>query len=84
MTKLEEKLKKLGYEKSEEHRLLYFKYYTTYMIKIFLAKGYKEIVYNGILCVKHIDSQDDINSLQIAFKIMERELEVLKEYENIK
>lgn len=79
MTKLEKKLLKLGYEKSEDNMLLYFKYYTTYMIKIFLAKGYKEIVDNCILCVKHIDSQDDINSLQIAFKIMERELEVLKQ-----
>ena len=82
MTKLEEKLIKLGYEKSEDNMLLYFKYYTTYMIKIFLAKGYKKIVDNCILCVKHIDSQDDINSLQIAFDIMEKEVEVLRNVED--
>ena len=87
MTKLEEKLIELGYEEQPKHAhnqrvVLYFKNIYDYSLAIYYdCKSNKiidEVVFTN---AKIIRTQQDIDNLQLAFNELQRDLEVLKEYE---
>ena len=89
MNKLEEKLKELGYKFIED-------YFTGGSQKFCRKEIVKNDVIIGIYTNKEktkiedyevegyifIETQDEIDKLQQAFDIMQKDLEVLKEYEN--
>lgn len=89
MTKLEEKLKELGYEKdlSISFRKTIIISQMEFVILLYFKnkkiKEYKLFVYNkecgGVVPI--IKIQQDIDNLQQAFDIMQKDLEVLREYE---
>ena len=81
MTKLEEKLKELGYEK-EFPDFIWEKFFTQeLLIKIDTRDLSKSRVFPyGIYAFK---SQQDINDLQQAFNQMQKDLEELRKYEKI-
>ena len=77
MTKLEEKLKELGYKKREYSKVQYFKRINGGIIHLDitdLKSTYVEPVYI-------IYSQQDIDNLQQAFNEMQKDLEELRKYE---
>lgn len=81
MTKLEEKLKELGYIQELENPLHYIKIKNgfTYFIRINLK--YQCISLWEIIAWKSITEQKDIDNLQQAFNVMQQDLEELKKYE---
>ena len=84
MSKLEQKLKELGYEKEKNYRI-YVKNYLETDIEIWhiLTLRNDEISISKIYCGKcDFTKQEHIDSLQQAFNEMQKDLEVLREYEN--
>ena len=82
MTKLEEKLIELGYvEGIFQNR--YIKYYqqTDNYILVQLYSDRKKVKSSSLYCGMAIYKQKDIETLQQAFNEMQKDLEVLKEYE---
>ena len=87
MTKLEEKLLKLGYKKCHS-RDYNFEGLTSYLklipnnhIVIFVNKESGCIDYHKVIPFHDFQIQEDIDNLQQAFNEMQKDLEVLKEYE---
>ena len=93
MTKLEQKLIELGYLRCICVENTYFKYISEVLyIVIELEYGLNKKVasfritnmqpnnYN-VWCL-NITNQQDIDNLQLALDVMQKDLEVLKEYEN--
>ena len=79
MTKLEQKLKELGYE-YECLNIYYKEFNKTLVLTIDL---YPNLIYGRVhCCFAEFHNQQDIDNLQLAFNEMQRDLEVLKEYEN--
>lgn len=80
MSRLEQKLEELGYEK-EFPDFIWEKFFTQeLLIKIDTRDLSKSRVFPyGIYAFK---SQQDINDLQQAFNVMQKDLEVLKNYED--
>ena len=76
MTKLEEKLIELGYE-----NYIYYWQKTTWVNNTFVVIQISKVL-TGSLSRCIIKSQQDIDNLQLAFNEMQKDLEVLKEYEN--
>lgn len=86
MTKLEEKLIKLGYvydhERSYEYEIFFWKPYFEFVhIKINIERGENHINFAGVESVGIIQEQQDIDNLQQAFNQLQQDLEVLREYE---
>ena len=79
MTKLEEKLIELGYEKEEYLDFIYFRYINNFYIFI----NSRNLKKYGVECPMMIyTKQKDINNLQQAFDVMQKDLEVLKQCQN--
>ena len=85
MTKLEKKLQELGYEQNE----FTLNYWGKEMENdcrfkkiIYLNNQFTEIKGHKVTPYCAFRTQQDIDDLQQAFKEMQRDLEVLKEYEN--
>lgn len=80
MTKLEQKLIELGYELNGEYN-----YYNVYRKRISSNDLFVEVYHNLSLdyCIDvgYVYSQQDINDLQQAFNVMQKDLEILKECE---
>ena len=84
MTKLEEKLQELGYEQGVTLKHLYFKEIYNTRIMLWLNKSRSNITKDsGVLKNEsiYVRKQQEIYNLQQAFNEMQRDLEVLKEYE---
>ena len=82
MTKLEKKLIELGYEKY--HKYAYKKDFgLKFSIWIVLKANNLNILNNWVSvgAFYPIRTQQDIDDLQQAFNVMQKDLEVLKEYE---
>ena len=81
MTKLEEKLLELGYERVR----LQFSNISIYnkigKHALFVIKILENEIFDYHLH-KNIHNQNDIDNLQQAFNEMQKDLEVLKDYEN--
>lgn len=86
MTKLEEKLIELGYEEQPKYNskqiiILYLKD-MFYGLAIYYNSVTNKIVDNLVLTNgKCVRTQKDIDYLQQAFNTMQKDLEVLKQYE---
>lgn len=78
MTKLEKKLKELGYKEFVEE--WYIKRIDNAEIHIYI--GMKKIA-SDIDYKKLISTQQDIDNLQQAFNVMQKDLEELKKYEKV-
>ena len=84
MTKLEQKLIELGYEKQQKYNskqiiILYLKdmfYGLTIYYNLVTNKIVDNLVLTNGKCVR---TQQDIDSLQLAFNEMQKDLEILKE-----
>lgn len=83
MTKLEEKLIELGYEQFNDTRL-YSKPYleTNNEIIIVLTYERNEINFYKVFCPSSFYKQQQVNDLQQAFNVMQKDLEELKKYES--
>lgn len=84
MTKLEEKLIELGYTQDLTHKHLYLKDIGKARILLWLNLSHTNITKDsGVLKNKsiYVRSQQEIDTLQIAFKEFEKDLKVLKERE---
>ena len=82
MTKLEEKLQELGYERNSPIKWVFIKRMNDINISICLCKSFKKIeTYWASKVPIIIEIQQDIDSLQQAFNEMQKDLEILKEYE---
>lgn len=80
MTKLEEKLIKLGYETNEFLKCAYWKKIKRDLyIKILFNYDKTKFLRSYIDCC--IETQQDIDNLQLAFSVMQKDLEELREYE---
>jgi hypothetical protein len=83
MTKLEEKLLKLGYK---DHRKThpsfndFYKFYDDYMLVIYLNENVI-IDYEIAIFRTKFKNQQDIDNLQQAFDTLQNDLKELKEYE---
>ena len=87
MTKLEEKLKELGYKQDLTLKHLYFKNIDNTRILLWLNKSRTNITKDsGVLKNEsiYVRKQQDIDNLQKAFNEMQKDLEILKgvEYGN--
>lgn len=82
MTKLEKKLKELGYEERDYIHKIFFKDLFPYLIFIKLEIN-KISNYAINSYYFSINSQQDINDLQQAFNIMQKDLEELRKYEEV-
>ena len=80
MTKLEEKLKELGYEERDYIHKVFSKNLFPYLIFIKLEND-KISNYAINYCWFSISSQRDMDELQQAFNIMQKDLEELRMYE---
>ena len=86
MTKLEEKLIQLGYEKHPKEVCVWFKKvvieYTSVILNIVTTS---DKIVNSFLTPPneyvYLETQQDIDNLQQAFNQLQLDLEVLKEYE---
>lgn len=77
MTKLEQKFKELGYETNEFLKGVYWKKIKTDLyIKILFNYNHKKIFNSYIDCC--IYNQQDIDKLQQAFNVLQKDLEELK------
>lgn len=84
MTKLEEKLIELGYKQDLTLKHLYFKNINNTRILLWLNKSRTNITKDsGVLKNEsiYVREQQDIDNLQQAVDTMEKDLEILKEYE---
>ena len=81
MTKLEEKLKELGYINVFNGRWLK-DYDSNKDIFIITDEYHKKIKEYHIKFYSFIECQKDINELQQAFNVMQRDLAILKECED--
>lgn len=87
MTKLEEKLIELGYDEQPKYNskqiiILYLKD-MFYGLAIYYNSATNKIVDNVVLTNgKCVRTQKDIDYLQQAFNLMQKDLEELKKYEN--
>ena len=82
MTKLEQKLVELGYEQNGVHKHLYLKDIGKARILLWLNLSHTNITKDsGVLNHKsiYVRSQQEIDTLQIAFKEFEKDLEELKQ-----
>ena len=86
MTKLEQKLIELGYEiylkEFNTVSKLAYKTINKYDIKLRLNKEITKIKAFGVVdeCIElYINSQEQIDNLQQAFNIMQKDLEILKQ-----
>lgn len=77
MTKLEEKLIELGYE-----NYIYYWQKTTWVNNTFVVIQISKVL-TGSLSHCIIKSQKDIDNLQQAFDIMQKDLEELRKYEKV-
>lgn len=88
MTKLEEKLLELGYRKnasSIRDSFFFNKPFSVIQIVIYTDKKITKIKDTFVDNIDHkIKTQKGINNLQQAFNQLQKDLEVLREYENIK
>lgn len=86
MTKLEEKLIELGYDEQPKYNskqiiILYLKD-MFYGLAIYYNLVTNKIVDNVVLTNgKCVRTQQDIDYLQLAFNLMQKDLEILKQYE---
>lgn len=81
MTKLEEKLIELGYEQYVTLKHLYLKNIDNARILLWLNKSHTNITKDsGVLKNEsiYVRKQQDIDNLQQAFNVMQRDLEELK------
>ncbi len=84
MTKLEEKLIELGYEEIALDNIRYFKWINDWRITFVLNKD-NETYQDYFIAHKKDDgvrTLEDIYQLMFTFNEMQKDLEVLKEYEN--
>lgn len=84
MNKLEQKLIELGYKYDLSH-YVYTKEYqldTDNKIMIVLNSDRTTIQNSRVYCLSPYFKQQDIDNLQLAYNEMQKDLEVLKEYEN--
>lgn len=85
MTKLEEKLKELGYENNVPFSPspVFQRDFDIYFGVLYLNKEKTKIIGSSLNCFLDIciNSQKDINDLQIAFNNLQRDLKILKEVE---
>ena len=79
MTKLEEKLKELGYGKREYSKVQYFKSIEGGIIHLDIT----DLVSTYVEPKYIIHFQQDIDNLQQAFDIMQKDLEELRKYEKV-
>lgn len=84
MTKLEEKLVELGYEKSFPFRT-FAKYLKDKCCVIYITLNCEthEIINSYIHNITYVITQQDIDNLQQAFNQLQKDLEVFKEYERL-
>jgi hypothetical protein len=90
MTKLEDKLKELGYHKyqttyfrDDDKPYIDFKKQYCYRATIHIELYDNKIdAYNVTTEYEYFTTQQAIDNLQQAFNIMQKDLEVLKEYES--
>ena len=91
MTKLEEKLIELGYKRTSANKVtnldingfhpFYYKYIGKCCLSITINKDMKITNYFIDSSSRFFNNQQDINELQQAFNQLQKDLEVLKEYE---
>ena len=81
MTKLEEKLKELGYKQNLIMSYLYYKDMNICMIyaDLNIDRTQCELQLNGI---EPINDDEEFNSLFQAYKTMQKDLEELRKYES--
>lgn len=85
MTKLEEKLKELGYKQDLTYKHLYFKNINNTRILLWLNKSRTNITKDsGVLKNEsiYVRNQQDIDNLQKSVDTMEKDLEELRKYED--
>ena len=83
MSKLEEKLQEFGYRYSFDNSegYLYIKTHNKkYIFNVLLSYSKRRIENYDVANVYDFHSQKDINDLQQAFDVMQKDLELLKEY----
>ena len=82
MTKLEQKLQELGYEYIK-HNDYFKKQYSRFIyISIELDKDKLKVNDYGVdYKTNYLKKQSQIDNLQLAFNVMQKDLEVLKQYE---
>lgn len=84
MTKLEQKIKELGYGKSIfDHRHIKYNKETDNYILIQLSESNNSITFYSFGYQNAFITQQDIDNLQETFNEMQKDLEVLKDYEII-
>lgn len=80
MSKLEEKLKELGYKQSQVKPTLYYKTIHNY-IDIYIYVEKNEIINHGVNREFLIKYAKEITFIKEAFNQMQKDLEILKEKE---
>lgn len=81
MTKLEEKLKELGYEHTHVNGHWYKEYDGNKSIFIYTDEHYEKIRYYYIHFYSFIECQNDIDEIQQAFNEMQKDLQKLTKEE---
>lgn len=78
MTKLEKKLKELGYDQDFQNQYIYYKQFNICDIIAGLTQDKKECCLR-LTNIKDLENEKDIKELQQIFNIMEKDLEVLED-----